>query len=257
MWKRLRIGVLLLVLGLVASDAWFEHRRATDWRATLHVGIYPVAADGSSVAADFVARLMREQFLPIERFFATQARSYGVPLLDPVRIELFGRVDAQPPEPPVDAGALGIAWWSLRLRYYAAHAGRVSHGPAPQIRLFVLYHDPGRSPSVPHSLGLQQGHVGVVHVFATTTMGGSNNVVIAHELLHTLGAIDKYDLRTNAPLYPQGLGDLNQVPRYPQQFAEIMAGRRAVSATVQEVPETLAICLIGRATAAEINWIQH
>ena len=55
---------------------------------------------------------------------------------------------------------------------------------------------------MPDSHGLQKGLVGVVHAFADDTMTGSNAVVIAHELLHTVGASDKYDLTTGAPLYP-------------------------------------------------------
>ena len=36
-------------------------------------------------------------------------------------------------------------------------------------------------------------------------MTGPNNVVIAHELLHTVGATDKYDPVTDAPRIPDGL----------------------------------------------------
>ena len=57
-------------------------------------------------------------------------------------------------------------------------------------------------------------------------MNGANDMVMAHELLHTLGATDKYDPASDAPRFPEGYGDPRQVPLYPQQFAELMAGRQ-------------------------------
>jgi len=148
-------------------------------------------------------------------------------------------------------------WWSLEIRHFAARFGSAPTGPSPSIRVFVLYHDPARMPSVPHSVGLAKGLIGVVHAFAAQRMNGSNNVVIAHEILHTFGATDKYDPTTNAPLFPSGFGDPDQVPRYPQRLAEIMAGRRAISESLQEMPESLEECVVGPATAAEIHWTGH
>ena len=81
-------------------------------------------------------------------------------------------------------------------------------GRAPsRVRMFVLYHDPAKLEPVPDSHGLQKGLVGVVHAFADGTMTGANNMVIAHELLHTVGASDKYDLGSGAPLFPIGFAD--------------------------------------------------
>ena len=95
--------------------------------------------------------------------------------------------------------------------------------------MFVLYHDPALTPTVPHSLGLAKGLIGVVYAFAAPQMNGSNNVVIAHELLHTVGATDKYRIADDAPRFPDGYGDPAQVPLYPQQRAELMAGRRMLT----------------------------
>ena len=64
-------------------------------------------------------------------------------------------------------------------------------------------------------------------------------MVIAHEILHTLGASDKYDLATLAPLYPGGYAEPERDPLYPQSFAEIMAGRYAADAHTFEMPESL------------------
>ena len=85
-------------------------------------------------------------------------------------------------------------------------------------------------------------------------MAGSNNIVIAHELMHTLGASDKYDLGSGAPIYPDGFAEPGRLPRYPQPNAEIMAGRRALSATVFDMPAGLRDVVVGPVTASEIRW---
>src|SRR5581483_10543090 len=105
--------------------------------------------------------------------------------------------------------------------------------------------------------GLQKGLLGVVHVFALGPMSGSNSIVIAHELLHTLGATDKYDLRTGMPVYPSGFAEPDRKPLYPQPRAEIMAGRRALSASQYEMPGSLREVLVGPVTAREIRWTRR
>ena len=44
------------------------------------------------------------------------------------------------------------------------------------------------------------------------------------------GATDKYDLPTGLPQYPAGFAEPRLEPRYPQQFAEIMAGQKPFNA---------------------------
>ncbi len=122
------------------------------------------------------------------------------------------------------------------------------------IRIFVLYHDPALTPAVPHSLGLTKGLIGVVYAFAAPDMDGENDVVIAHELLHTLGATDKYRAADDAPRFPDGYGDPQQVPLFPQRYAELMAGRRMLSADQWQQAESLDEVVIGPATAPEIRW---
>ena len=127
-------------------------------------------------------------------------------------------------------------------------------GAAPDIKLFVLYYDPAISPAVPHSVGLQKGLFGVVHVLADPGMKGSNDTVIAHELLHTLGATDKYDLRSNQPAHPDGFAEPDREPLYPQSFAELMGGRIPVSSAESTTPESLQQVIVGAKTAIEIGW---
>jgi hypothetical protein len=96
----------------------------------------------------------------------------------------------------------------------------------------------------------------VVNAFATDAQAGPNNVIIAHEMLHTLGANDKYDPSTNYPLQPLGFAEPELAPLFPQRFAEIMGGRVPISPGDARIPDSLDEVLIGAATALEIRWLQ-
>lgn len=254
MWKTIRIGLLLLVLGAVALHEWLARVQTQSWHETLWVGIYPLNADGTATAERYIDALSVKDFAPIEAFFAREAHRYGVSLDEPVHIELYPQGDLLPPALDSDSGPLAIAWWSLKLRWFAWRVADVPGHVPVRIRMFVLYHDPATLPIVPDSHGLQKGLVGVVHAFALHEMTGSNDIVIAHELLHTLGATDKYDPASGAPLYPSGYADPDREPRYPQAQAEIMAGRRALSAQQFDMPPSLAGVVVGPDTAREIRW---
>ena len=252
----LRILILLLVLLIVSLSAWQDRYRSTRWREPLYVAVYPIEADESPVTQQYVANLDADRFKPIDRFFMREAARYRLNAAEPVRTRLRVTLPVRPPQRAPTAGVLATAWWSLKLRYWAWRLS--GHVNEPEdIRLFVLYHDPALTPQVPHSLGLTKGLIGVVYAFATPDMDGENSVVIAHELLHTVGASDKYLPGTDAPRFPDGYGDPEQVPLYPQRYAEIMAGRRMLSADRWQQADNLDEVLIGPATALEIRWPEH
>ena len=254
-WRSLRIAVLLGVLLLVSVTTCEDRFRSTSWRQPLYVAIYPIAADDSPVTRAYLASLDAGRFEPIDRFFAGQARRYGLGIDDPVKTRLRPELQERPPSRPPDASLAATALWSLRLRFWA---WRVSgHVKDPEdVRVFVMYHDPALSPAVPHSLGIEKGLIGVVYAFAVPMMDGGNDMVIAHELLHTLGATDEYDPANDEPRFPDGYGDPRQEPLYPQRFAELMAGRRMTSASTWEQPSGLDEVLVGPATALEIRWLK-
>src|SRR3984957_9953096 len=221
-FKMLRVLILLLVLLTVALTAWQDRYRSTRWREPLYLAIYPIAADDSPVTSRYLAALDAATFQPIDLFFIREAERYHLRAHEPIKTRLRAQLQDRPPQHPT-AGVLATALWSLKLRYWAWRAS--GHVNEPEdIRIFVLYHDPALTPAVPHSLGLTKGLIGVVYAFAAPEMNGSNNVVIAHELLHTVGATDKYDFADNAPRFPEGYGDPVQSPLYPQLTAELMAG---------------------------------
>ena len=254
MWKTIRISILLLVLVIVAGRTWLERVETRSWKSPLWVGIYPLNADGSPSAQRYIADLSPESFASIGTFFEREAHRYGNAIDEPIQIELYPQGTTLPPQLARGAGPLAVMWWSLEMRWFAMRATRVPGRTPPRIRIFVLYHDPTSLQSVPDSHGLQKGLIGTVHAFALPNMAGSNNIVIAHELMHTLGATDKYDLGSGAPIYPDGFAEPERQPRYPQPNAEIMAGRRALSATDFDMPSGLRDVVVGPVTASEIRW---
>ena len=124
------------------------------------------------------------------------------------------------------------------------------------MRIYTVFFDPGTTPRVAHSVGLQKGLVGIANLFAVERMTEENNVIVAHELLHTLGATDKYEPGSGLPRFPDGYAEPELEPRYPQRFAELMGGRVALSGTRADTPTSLDIVVVGPATASEIRWLR-
>jgi len=86
-------------------------------------------------------------------------------------------------------------------------------------------------------------------------MSQSNNVIIAHEVMHTVGASDKYDPKSGLPIYPAGYAEPKLQPRYPQSKAEIMGGRIPLSQKGAQIPRSLKQVVVGQQTAIEIGWL--
>ncbi|HSW33387.1 MAG TPA: hypothetical protein VLH36_07195 [Steroidobacteraceae bacterium] len=250
----LRIAILLAVLVFVALGAWLDKRRSTDWDSTLRVTVYPIAAGADPATTGYLASLDEADFDALEVFFANEARRHGLVLDEPVRVRLSRAAPGQPPAAPSDPGPLSVAAWSLRFRYWASRVAANDPLPTPDVQVFALYHAPDGGRAVPDSLGLSKGLMAVTHLYADPRARGSNHVVLAHELLHTLGATDKYQSGTGQPLDPVGLGDPQQSPLYPQRTGEIMAGRIAVSTREAVIPEGLQQMMVGPVTAHEIGW---
>jgi hypothetical protein len=253
MFKALRILVLLLILATVAQTAWLAQSRATSWENTLYVGIYPIAADDSPQTRQYIQGLKPDSFAAIEGFFDEEAKRYGLSVWRPVSVTVAPPVADQPPEAPRNANALQAILWSLQMRWWASRHDRID-GPKPAVRLFVRFHDPNGNPRLAHSVGVARGMLGVINAYASQSMAGSNAMIVAHELMHTLGATDKYDPATNLPFYPEGFAEPARDPRFPQDFAEIMGGRIPLSPTEADIPRSLAATLVGAATAKEIGW---
>lgn len=256
MFRKIRILLLLLVLATVALGAWRANARLTAWEHSVHVALYPIAADDSPATARYIHSLDADSTAEIGQWLEGESRRYGKSVLQPVVVRLAPPLAARPPLPPARPGAVDAILWSLQLRWWAWRHDAIA-GPKPQVRLFVLYHDPQRTPALPHSTGLNKGQLGLIHAFASPAQQRQNAVIIGHELLHVFGASDKYDPASGQPLHPQGYAEPARAPLLPQERAEIMGGRIPLAADRSEIPDSLAETLIGPETAREIGLLGH
>ena len=254
MWRFIRILVLSLVLLVVATQALVDRNRSRDWRSTLWVGLHPLNADGSEITERYLADIESQPYTRLEEFFAREGSRYGLANDRLVHLEFYPRPGRLPPPLARNPGRLDVLVWSLRMRWYTWRAPDRPGRPSPSVRLFVLFHDPRVSPSLPHSTGLSTGLMGVIHVFASRAQHGSNEFIIAHELMHVVGARDRYDPATNQPGFPDGYAEPDREPLLPQRKAEIMGGRIPVTRQTSETPCSLEDVVVGPVTAREIAW---
>ena len=249
-----RILILLIILFFVGLSTWTTMLRTTSWKKSLRIVVYPVNADNSSASTEYISSLEEETFDPVEDFMREEAERYGLEIEDPVVFILAPEVEKLPPEPPHNGSIFKVMFWSLQLRWWAYKVDTYD-GPAAQVKIFVLYHDPKAFEFLEHSVGIKKGLICIVNAYASWKMRDRDNVIIAHELLHTVGATDKYNLSTGSPVFPEGYAEPDKEPLLPQEFAEIMGGRILLSDNSSEMPESLYQTLVGPVTAYEINWI--
>ena len=253
MFKAIRITVLLLVLFFVSVSTWLTRARSTDWNDSLWVKVYPINGDGNDEVDRYIASLKVSDFENIETFVAREIEKYGRNLERPVRMELGRTIGAQPPSLTNAPSVPAIMLWSLKMRWWAGKVTGDQDDPAPDVRIFVRYYAPRGGTMLENSVGIQKGMVGIVNAYADRRQSESNNVVIAHEFLHTLGATDKYDPATAQPLYPSGYAEPDRAPLLPQRYAEIMGGRIARTEDDAIIPKSLRYVVIGPETAKEIR----
>jgi len=254
MFRYIRIAILLTILLIVAGDQWLTGNRLSSWEKPLWITIYPVLADAEENTRRYAEKIQVNSFQDIGLFIRQQASRYGRELETPVFFQVARPLTVLPPALPVEDSGPAVMLWSLKMRWWAwRNTGQ--DGLAPDdVRMFVLYQKGKSDGLLERSVGIKNGSYGVVNAVASRQMAARNRIVITHELMHVLGANDKYDPHTGQPTAPEGLANPRQSPLYPQNRAEIMAGRIAVSANNWRRPASLKYFVVGEVTAAEIGW---
>lgn len=254
LFKIIRIVLLLAIFVSLAFYSKQQKLKSRSWAEPLQVVIYPINAENSPATAEYIRTLDSSVFAEIDEFFRREGEYYQLVNPKPFQTRLGSTMAEQPPIAPTPgAGKLDIIWWGLKLRYWAFRHTPDSESNVNRVRVFAYYHDPLKNQTLQHSVGVDKGLLAIVHAFASKDQAAQNNIVIAHELLHTVGATDKYDA-DNRPVFPDGFADAEQQPLYPQTKAEIMVGRMPLSENELEMAKNLQYCLVGEKTAQEINW---
>jgi hypothetical protein len=254
MWKAVRVVILLLILIKVIQMRVVEDAKL-DWKKSFYVTVYPINADNSSVVSAYINTLTQKNFEEVPDYFATQAVQYQLPIRRPIEIQLGEEIKVKPPAPPLEGHWLEIIFWSLKFRMFAwLHNSNAAI--KPDIQLYLLYYDPNQHPSLSHSTALQKGRIGRINLFGDKIYETQNLVILAHELLHTVKATDKYTIGNNFPNYPEGYAEPHKQPLHPQQFAELMGGRIPMTHDLALIPDGLAHTKMGEKTAKEIGWLK-
>jgi hypothetical protein len=254
MFKRIRVAILLYILAFTVLGNYLAAARSTDWNDTLWIDVYPINADDSTKTQAYIDNLEAGDFQEIETYFKSEAARFGVAVEQPFRVELGPQIDNVMPELPATPSLLGTLVWSLKMRWFAARIDPGDGRPKPDIKMFALHHEESDAAVLDRSTALERGLIAIAKLFAGNASEGPNRVVMAHELLHTLGATDKYDLASNLPIFPHGYANPDQHPRHPQRVAELMAGRIPVGGERAEMAGSLQRTIVGPLTAAEIGW---
>ena len=255
-FKTIRIFILIMILLFVALYSCEQKRASTSWYKTVKIMVYPINVDGSAVVDKYIKTLQDKNFTRIDKFTSRQAKKYKLILSKPTKTLLGQQIKILPPVPPEPgSGILSIITWSIKFRYWAWKNTPDDKSNLRRARMFVLYHESVDGKRLAHSYGLNKGLLGYVNAFASKDQQGQNNIVIAHEFLHTVGASDKYG-PNGEPIFPIGYASPELSNPYKQKKAEIMAGRIPVSKTESRMPRSLKSCVIGKQTALEINWLK-
>jgi len=254
-FRRVRITGLLAILLAVIIGTLRSNQRIASWERPLRIAILPISAGVEGDVRGYLDTLAPTTFDEVAKFVQREGELHRVGTRSLVELTLGPKLDdAPPPAPgPDDRSAVSVALWSLKLRTWTWRMSSRLGLPDADVRVFAFFHSAVPGTELEHSLGMRKGRIAIAHLFASQKDARTNNVVIAHEMLHTLGATDKYDEQA-LPIFPAGYAEPSRKPRLPQVRAEIMAGRIPISETLAKMPDSLDQCVIGPETAREIGW---
>jgi len=256
---RVRVSILLTILiaVLIWAGCDIQRRRARNqWVDTLNVGLILVQKDNVDEGA---VELLKRRTIALEERLADEFHRRNPDAPKPFHFVVRGPVDLRgaPPRQPSE-GLFDLARYNFDLwrfvRGVNADAGVEASSFDATIYLVARTPKFAFDASV-EGASQEGGTVGVVEVELDRTMVDFALFVTTHELLHLLGAKDKYDAAGRS-LVPEGLAEPELRPLYPQRHAEVMARNVALGPTEERAPESLSDLKVGAATAREIGWVR-
>ena len=87
MFKAVRISILLFILLFVGLSAFLTQARSTDWNNSLWIKVYPINADSSPEAKNYIQSLKSSDFEGIETFLKRETERYSKNELNYLNLE--------------------------------------------------------------------------------------------------------------------------------------------------------------------------
>jgi hypothetical protein len=256
---RARLTLLLTILAAVllwAGSDYVGRRERTAWHRPVKVALVLALREPVS---QHTLELLSDRTLELERRLGEEYRRYTGRDFTPFSVTVKGPVgeSAAPPRDD-DDGVVDLFKHSARMWWW-------SRGLDSQANVEWMHYDsriylvlkPTSSAGIAFVEGESEagGRLGVAQADIDPEMVDFSLFVAAHELLHTLGASDKYGTSGRA-IYPFGYADPNRSPLYPQPGAEVMARNVPVGPLRERPPASLDELYVGETTAREIGWIR-
>lgn len=259
-FRAIRIGILTFALFgvlLYAGVTLQGRQRLTRWERPVSVALV-LLAEGPLDPSDVERLKSRVPALGAQlgREFARHRPASG----DPFEFLVLGPVPATaPPAPPPADDWLSLLRHGWALEAWAKELdGRAGLNANVDKRIYLqLVPSAGKRRLAVEGSSLRGGPIGVVRAELAKNTVDFALFVAAHELFHTLGADDRYDVSTGAQRLPEALAEPDLRPLYPQQYAELMSRGRCVSPTEHEPIDTLGELLVGPKTATEVGWLRQ
>jgi hypothetical protein len=264
-------SVLVAVLIYAGRDYSARHAR-THWGRPLEVALVLLHAGSERAAESAGARSLEpepgaldpealatfiDRVPALEQALRREFERYGG-AFRPIHFTIFGPAleRAAPPAASAHPGWLE----PLRVSYDLWQFARASDAAsgvdgAFDGKIYVALSAPRSARrALVEGLGQDGGRVAVTRLELSVNSVDFGLFVVAHELLHLLGASDRYGDDGSA-LVPDGLGDPEREPLYPQDSVEVMARGRVLAPGREQPASDLDELRVGRRTASEIGWL--
>jgi hypothetical protein len=256
---RVRVTLLLALLAgvlLWAGNDWWRRRARREWQRPLRVAL--VLVEREPVAAEVTKALVRRT-PELEQRLAAQLAQHGARLEQPFALITYGPVAQRTPTPrSTEPSLLALARHSYALWRWTSDVDARADVPSRGFdsRLYLVL-APARAGGAAGVEGESEdgGRIGVAQADIAEDTLDFALFVAAHELFHTLGALDHYDASGHAQ-FPNGFAEPLRQPLYPQRGAELMARSVPLSPTSERPPDTLDELWIGAETAREVGWLR-
>ena len=253
MWKKIRVSILLLILFYVSVSAYKDLN--PNWDKLTTIVAHPININKDPLVQKYIDGLKPSDFDIISQYLSENASNYREKNTL-IHFTLGSELKRPPPlvNEDIASNPFSTGLWSLKFKLYSLLNRRSEDWSADTI-MYLIYHHSKKVNQLERSTALQRGRIALVNLYGETHMTQTNNVIIAHEALHTFGAKDFYDTETGIPIYPIGFAEPNKKPLYPQNKAEIMGGYILLNEKDFYIPDSFAEVVVNKDTARDVKWI--